>query len=129
MATISQHTAQPGNSSLVELKKGAEDAPVFLFSGGDGNPRGLTALASRMRTSRAVIGVDFCRRDHHDQLPSTVEVMASRSCSAIRTLQRRGPYRIVGYSFGGLVALEVARLLQESGEEILTLGLIDTLFD
>src|ERR1700704_5869446 len=129
MAVGSQHNTDNMISSLVQLRKGTEDAPLFLFSGGDGNPHGLTALASRMRNVRTMIGVDFCRRDSHGQLPPTVEVMADRSCSAIRTLQPRGPYHIVGYSFGGLVAIEVARLLQESGEKIALLGLIDTLFD
>ncbi len=129
MAAISQHNANNLISSLVQLKQGAEDAPLFLFSGGDGNPNSLTALASRVRNLRAMIGVDFCRRDNHGRLPSTIEIMADRSCSAIRALQPRGPYNIVGYSFGGLVAIEVARLLQESGEEIALLGLIDALFD
>jgi thioesterase domain-containing protein len=129
MVAISQHNANNRLSSLVQLRKGAEDAPLFLFSGADGNPHSLTALASRVRNFRAVIGVDFCRRDNHGQLPSTVGIIADRSCSAIRTLQARGPYHIVGYSFGGLVAIEVARLLQESGEEIALLGLIDTFFD
>jgi thioesterase domain-containing protein len=129
MAAISQNNTNHIMSSLVQLREGAEDAPLFLFSGGDGNPHGLTALASRMRNFRAVIGVDFCRRDNHGRLPSTVEIMADLSCSAIRTRQPRGPYHIAGYSFGGLVAIEVARLLRESGEEIALLGLIDTLFD
>jgi thioesterase domain-containing protein len=129
MTAVSQHNANKITGSLVRLRKGVEDAPLFLFSGGDGNPHGLTPLASRMRNFRAMIGVDFCRRDEHGELPSTVEIMADRSCSAIRTLQPRGPYHIVGYSLGGLVAIEVARLLQESGEEIVLLGLIDTLFD
>ena len=129
MTAVSQHNANKITGSLVRLRKGGEDAPLFLFSGGDGNPHGLTPLASRMRNFRAMIGVDFCRRDEHGELPSTVEIMADRSCSAIRTLQPRGPYHIVGYSLGGLVAIEVARLLQESGEEIVLLGLIDTLFD
>jgi acetoacetyl-CoA synthetase len=129
MTAISQCNANDTASSLVQLREGAGDAPLFLFSGGDGNPHGLAALASRMRDSRALIGVDFCRRDNDGQLPSTIEIMAERSCSAIRTLQPRGPYHLVGYSFGGLVAIEVARLLRESGERIALLGLIDTLFD
>lgn len=128
MAVISQHNADNIVDGLVQLRKGAEDAPLFLFSGSDGNPHALTALASRMRDLRALIGVDFCRRDNRGQLPS-IQIMADRSCSAIRTLQPRGPYHLVGYSFGGLVAIAVARLLQESGEEIALLGLIDTLFD
>jgi thioesterase domain-containing protein len=129
MATISKHKASKTINPLVQLRKGVEDAPLFLFSGGDGNPHNLTALASRMRNLRAVIGLDFCRRDNHDQLPSTIEIMADRSYSAIRTLQPRGPYHLVGYSIGGLVAIEVARLARKSGEEIALLGLIDTMFD
>lgn len=103
--------------------------PLFLFSGGDGNPYGLAPLASRMRCSQAVVAVDFCRRDSDGQLPSTIEMMADYSCSAIRALQPRGPYHLAGYSFGGLVAIEVARLLRKSGENVALLGLIDTLFD
>ncbi|MGL3107798.1 thioesterase domain-containing protein [Bradyrhizobium sp. BR 1432] len=127
MAAILQLNANAG--SLVQLRTGAADAPLFLFFGGDGNPRGLSALTSRMHNSRALIGIDFCRGDSHGELPSTVEIMADRSCSAIRALQPRGPYHLVGYSFGGLVAIEVARLLQQSNEEIGLVGLIDTRFD
>src|SRR5262245_17688215 len=129
MTAISQQDANNTTSCLVKLRSGAEDAPLFLFSGGDGNPHGLAPLASRMRNFRALIGVDFCRQDDRGQLPSTIEIMADRSYSAIRALQPRGPYCMAGYSFGGLVAIEVARLLKESGERIALLGLIDTLFD
>ncbi|MGV7218124.1 thioesterase domain-containing protein [Bradyrhizobium sp. UFLA05-112] len=127
MAAILQLNANSG--SLVQLRTGAADAPLFLFCGGDGNPHGLSALASRIRNSRASIGIDFCRGDSHGKLPSTVEIMADRCCSAIRAFQPRGPYHLVGYSFGGLVAIEVARLLRQSEEEIGLVGLIDTRFD
>lgn len=126
---MSQPNADDTSSELVELRKGLGDAPIFLFSGGDGNSRGLLPLAAQMRDTRPIIGVDFCSYDARGQLPSTVEAMAIRSCSAIRAVQPRGPYVFVGYSFGGLVALEVARLLHNMGEEIALLGLIDTLFD
>lgn len=129
MVAITQQDVDNTISGLVELRDGAEDAPLFLFAGGDGNPHALAPLASRMHNFRALIGVDFCRHDDHGQLPSTVEMMADRSCSAIRAFQPRGPYYVAGYSFGGLVAIEVARLLRESGEKIALLGLIDTLFD
>ncbi|MDA9409904.1 thioesterase domain-containing protein [Bradyrhizobium sp. CCBAU 45384] len=120
---------ETANGPFVELKKGATDVPLFLFSGGDGNPNALAPLASRMHSSRALIAVDFCRPDDHGRLPSTVEIMADRSHSMICALQSRGPYYLVGYSFGGLVAMEVARLLRAKGEEVALLGLIDTRFD
>jgi thioesterase domain-containing protein len=127
MAVICHHNANAG--SLIQLRKGAPDAPLFLFSGGDGDPQHLSTLASHMCNARAVIGVDFCRHDQHDELPLTVEIMADHSCAAIRALQPDGPYHLVGYSFGGLVAIEVARLLRQSGQEIALVGLIDTRFD
>jgi acetoacetyl-CoA synthetase len=125
----SLHTIDDTASSLVELRSGATATPLFLFSGGDGDPRGLFPLAARIQNHRASVGVVFCQPDKDGRLPRSIEVMAERSYSAIRAFQPRGPYHLVGYSFGGLVAIEVAKLLREANEEIALLGLIDTLFD
>jgi thioesterase domain-containing protein len=121
--------ADTNAAPLVELRTGTVDVAIFFFSGGDGNCLGLLPLAQQIRDARSMIGVNFCSYDASGQLPPTVEIMASRSYSAIRSMQPRGPYHIVGYSFGGLIALEVTRLLQDSGETVAILGLIDTLFD
>ena len=118
-----------GRASLVRLRKGAEDAPLFLFGGIGADPNELAGVASRTRNLKAMIGVDFCTRDNDGQFPTSVAIMAKHSCLAIRALQPRGPYHMVGYSFGGLIAIEVARLLREAGEEIALLGLIDTRYD
>jgi acetoacetyl-CoA synthetase len=126
---FSLHTANDAATPLVELRSGGMAMPLFLFSGGDGNPQGLSALAAHIQTHRALIGVSFCQPDKDGRLPSSVKIMAERSCFAIRALQPRGPYHLVGYSFGGLVAIEVANLLREAGEQVALLGLIDTLFD
>lgn len=128
MAVSSQYNADTSRS-FVRLREGAEDAHLFLFPGGDGNPHGLAALASRIRKAGVVIGIDYCRRDNLGQLPSTIDIMADHSCSVIRALQPHGPYCVAGYSFGGLVAIEVARALQDAGEEIALLALIDTFLD
>lgn len=115
---------------LVELKAGAtSEAPLFFFSGGDGDPLGLSQLAVRIQSVKRVIGVDFCRGDAQGRLPSTIQEMASRAHAAIRKVQPLGPYYLVGYSFGGLVAFEVARLLKDGGDNTALLGLIDTFFD
>ena len=118
-----------GYAPLVQLKKGTEDAPVFLFSGIGADPNELADIAAQTRNAKAMFGVAFCGRDNEGQFPATVAVMAERSCSAIRARQPSGPYHLVGYSFGGLIALEVARLLQETEEEIAFLGMIDARFD
>ena len=126
--SLAVHT-DTGPPSLVRLRKGTEDAPVFLFSGAGADPNELTHIALRARNPKAMIGVDFCRRDDEGRFPATVAAMAERSCLAIRELQSRGPYHLVGYSFGGLIALEVARLLRETGGDVAFLGMIDTRYD
>jgi thioesterase domain-containing protein len=54
--------------------------------------------------------------------------MATLYFRHLRKAQPEGPYYIGGYSFGGLVALEVARRLTEAGQEVGLLALIDTYF-
>src|SRR4029078_5944530 len=56
----------------------------------------------------------------------TVEEMASAYVQHVRRWQPVGPYSLVGYSFGGLVAFEMARLLMGSGQEVELVGLLDT---
>src|SRR5487761_223410 len=45
---------------------------------------------------------------------------------AIRNVQPRGPYTLIGYSLGGVVALEIAQRLSASGGEVALLAMIDS---
>jgi len=53
----------------------------------------------------------------------TVEQMAENYLAAIRKVQPEGPYFLGGYCFGGLVAFEIARILQQRGEHVALLAL------
>jgi acetoacetyl-CoA synthetase len=44
----------------------------------------------------------------------------------IKTIQPKGPYALIGYSFGGLVALEMSRCLLADGDKVALLALLDT---
>ena len=108
---------------LARLRAGGEGARLFLFPGTGGDPRELAALAGRLSTDRPVVGVDAYGAG------GSVEAMATRAFDAIRRAQPSGPYYLAGYSFGGLVALEVARLARARGEPVGMLALIETYFD
>jgi thioesterase domain-containing protein/acyl carrier protein len=56
----------------------------------------------------------------------SVEEMAEPLLRTIRTAQPEGPYRLIGYSFGGLLTYELGRLLHADGEQVTWLGLLDT---
>jgi len=55
----------------------------------------------------------------------SIEELTRSHIESIRSLQPHGPYRLAGYSFGGMIALEIARQLRQAGEEIELLFLLD----
>src|SRR5438132_10198969 len=55
-----------------------------------------------------------------------IEDMAQFYLDAIKTLQPQGPYLLVGFSLGGLVTLEMAQRLSESGEKVALLAMLDS---
>jgi thioesterase domain-containing protein len=63
------------------------------------------------------------------EVPSrSVSAMAARYLAELRQLQPHGPYRLGGWSFGGLVAFEMAQQLEEQGETVQGCVLIDSYF-
>jgi thioesterase domain-containing protein len=64
----------------------------------------------------------------HDGSPArytTVEAIAEHYCDELRSVQAEGPYSLGGYSFGGLVAFEMARQLTLLGEDVALLVLVE----
>ncbi|CBW75576.1 Non-ribosomal peptide synthetase modules [Mycetohabitans rhizoxinica HKI 454] len=58
--------------------------------------------------------------------PETIEEMALDYVEQIRRIQPSGPYQLVGWSLGGLIAFEMACLLQKKGEHVALLTLLDS---
>ncbi len=62
-----------------------------------------------------------------EQLPHTrIEDMASYYIKALRLVQPKGPYFLGGWSFGGLVAFEMAQQLQRAKQQVAILAMLDT---
>jgi thioesterase domain-containing protein len=57
---------------------------------------------------------------------TTIEEMAAHYVAEIRRVQPAGPYRLGGWSFGGLAAFETARQLAAQGEAVNLLAVLDT---
>ena len=63
--------------------------------------------------------------DGNPAMHATVEQIATWYLKEMRTIQPRGPYYLAGYSFGGMVAYEMAQQLCQQGETIALLALVD----
>lgn len=112
---------------LVTLKPGDGSPPVFIIHGLGGNVAGLIPMTRRMTYPGAVIGIQARGLAGKDPPHATVDAMAVEYLREVKAWQPDGPYNLCGYSFGGLVAFEMARRLRDSGDEVALVGLFDTM--
>jgi amino acid adenylation domain-containing protein len=116
-----------GYFPLIVLKPGHSLPPVFLVHGVGGCVMELFGFGRKMSWAGPVIGIQARGLDGRDSPHETIEVMTDDYLAAVKTRQPKGPYLLCGYSFGGLVAFEMARRLSASGEEVAFVGLFATL--
>jgi thioesterase domain-containing protein len=108
-------------SPIVLLKPGLDAAPpVFIAPGLGAAAQQVSNLAKQIETSNPVYGLQI--NDLNGSLIGNVAPLLDN----IIKLQSRGPYLLAGYSFGGLVMLEIARRLTDRGDKIALLALLDT---
>lgn len=101
--------------------------PVFLIHGWLGNVVWLKPLADELRTDMPVYGVEAQGIDGTLPFLESIEEMAALYVRHIFTIDPIGPYRIIGYSGGGVIAFEMAQIIRRSGREVELLGMLDTL--
>ncbi|MFJ2772020.1 amino acid adenylation domain-containing protein [Streptomyces sp. NPDC087300] len=59
------------------------------------------------------------------ELPHTLEELAAHYVTRLREVQPTGPYRLLGWSTGGIIAHAMAAHLQETGHEVELLAILD----
>jgi thioesterase domain-containing protein len=116
----------PRLPSLVELRPGNQERPIFTAHGLGGSAMEFFQLVKYLQTPQAIYGMQARGTDGQDEPLERIEDMAEFHLEAIRAMQPRGPYYLVGYSLGGLVTLEMARRLSEMGESVALLALLES---
>ena len=115
------------SSPLVLLEGGGQRTPFFFVHPVGGTILQYRALARRLSVHRPFYALQSPALEG-DPLPPdiSIEALARSYLSAIRTAVPKGPYLLGGWSFGGLVAFEMARELRHTGEEVALLALLDS---
>jgi acyl transferase domain-containing protein/thioesterase domain-containing protein/acyl carrier protein len=106
--------------------EGGERTPFFLVAGMFGNVLNLRHLARLLGTDRPFYGLQ-ARGLYGDQAPhETFESAATDYIAEMRQVQPHGPYLLGGFSGGGITAYEIARQLEQAGETVSLLVMLDT---
>lgn len=124
LASLLEQTTLPRFSPLVEVKRGHDHPPVLIVHGLAGTVP-FFELAQHIQTANSVYGFQAKGVDGLEDPLASIEDMAVLYLDSLRELQPHGPYCLIGYSFGGLVTLEMAQRLAEKGENIALLALVD----
>ncbi len=113
--------------SVLLLRAGSDPSavPLFLVQGVHGDVDLYRFVVSNLETAGDVYGV-FGAMSGADGERLPVAEVAARLVEAITAVDAvQGPIALAGYSFGGLVAYEMARLFEAAGRRVAFLGLLD----
>jgi amino acid adenylation domain-containing protein len=105
---------------------GGSARPLFLAHPIGGNVLCYLPLAKHLPDDRPFYALQAAGAEPGCVPKDTMEELAASYLAALRHVQPEGPYLIGGWSFGGLVAFEMARQLRQAGDELAGLIIIDT---
>ena len=126
LADLLEQPTTPRLPPLVLLKPGTQAPPVFITHGLGGSVMDFYQVVKHIQLPNAIHGMQTRGIDGVEEPFDRIEDMAQFYLDAIREVQPHGPYLLIGYSLGGLVTLEMAQRLSESGEKIALLAMLDS---
>ncbi len=120
-------SALPSHPDVVTFCAEGSQTPMFCFAGS--GALALTFLPmSHYFDDRMIYAFQAHGLEARGVPDWSVEGAAQRFLQIIRIVRPHGPYVLVGHSFGGLIALEIARVLEQAGEVVELVTLLDTYY-
>jgi thioesterase domain-containing protein len=110
---------------IVPLQLTGHKTPLFCVHPGTGDVLGFVNLARYFANERPFYALRARGFDEGDECFARFDDMVFSYADAIRRRQPRGPYAVAGYSYGGPVAFEIAKVLESRGERVAFIGSID----
>ena len=114
-------------SPVVPIQPRGKLSPLYVISGIGGNVVKFHRMAFHLGQDQPVYGLLPRGLDGKGSYRTRIEDIATDYVEAIQATQPEGPYHLVGYSFGGIVAFEVAQQILKRGGRVGFLGLFDTI--
>jgi pimeloyl-ACP methyl ester carboxylesterase/acyl carrier protein len=114
---------------IVQLSSSKNGHPLVVMPGLNGELLYSKELVDRVEHRSNVVGLQPNLDPRFLEIYADFGRMASEYVKIIRAHQPLGPYRLIGYSYGGILGFEIARQLGEQGQAVDFCGVIDTGFE
>ena len=117
-------------SPLLPLRRSGSGVPLFCIHPATGLAASYKRLADTLGAipgqDRPVWGLQSPPLDGLTPSPTSIAEMASRYRDAILSVQPNGPYALLGWSMGGILAQEIACQLEARGEQVAVVAMLDS---
>ncbi|WP_081878121.1 non-ribosomal peptide synthetase [Nocardia brasiliensis] len=110
---------------VLPIRPNGKAAPLFCVHPAIGLAWCYSGLLAHLAPDRPVYGLQAPHVAGEDGFASIAEA-AQQYVAHIKSIQPTGPYHLLGWSLGGLIAHEVAVQLQEAGDEVALLSMMDS---
>jgi amino acid adenylation domain-containing protein len=118
-------TSSAADDCLLPLRSSGTKRPFFCVHPIGGGALCYEPLVKALDPERPFFGIQARMLEDIEARPSSVEEMAAHYVDAVQRAQPKGPYLLGGWSFGGVVAIEMARQLKRDGKAVDQLVLLD----
>ena len=118
-------------SPLVSIRSYGARPPLYCVHPAGGTVLCYAGLARELGDDRPLIGLQAVGLDEGQAPRESINEIAQSYVKAVRRHQPHDPYLIAGWSMGGLIALAMAQVLLQQGDEVGLIVLLDSpaLFD
>ncbi|WP_189267314.1 non-ribosomal peptide synthase/polyketide synthase [Streptomyces fuscichromogenes] len=110
---------------VLPLRSTGEATPLFCIHPGGGISWSYSGLLNHVGPEHPVYAIQARGLGRPEPLPTSFEEMAADYADQIRKIQSEGPYLLLGWSAGGLIAHAIACELQARGERTALLAILD----
>ncbi|WP_343310886.1 amino acid adenylation domain-containing protein [Bacillus atrophaeus] len=118
-------SSQSALDVLLPLRTHGEQLPLFCVHPAGGLSWCYAGLMTSLGTDYPIYGLQARGIGQRENLPKSLDEMAADYIEHIRTVQPKGPYHLLGWSLGGNVVHAMATQLQNQGEEVSLLVMLD----
>jgi amino acid adenylation domain-containing protein len=112
--------------SLVPVRAGGSKPPLYIVHGDGLNVMVFNSIPKYMDPEQPVYGLQPKGLNGIDNPDESMEEIAAYYIESVLKHNPKGPYFLAGYSFGGIVALEMTKQLRASGHDVKMLAMFDT---
>jgi thioesterase domain-containing protein len=125
LAEAIEHQRSSGYQPIVPLQIGDDGPALFCCHPANGDAVCYMRLTKAIGPDQTIYGFEASGLSPGEPMAHSLSEMASVYVKEMISVQPTGPYHLLGWSFGGALAFEIAHQLYEAGHEVGFVGFMD----